>query len=77
MNSSRRDFVRTLGMAGVGFATGPAGLSAAMRMASNVVIDPYAIVLGIAQDAGMPQVGCYADRCNKARERGQPRFASS
>ena len=64
-------------MAGVGFATGPAGLSAAMRMASDVAIDPYAIVLGIAQDAGMPQVGCYADRCNKAREREQPRFAAS
>ena len=64
-------------MAGVGFAAGPAGLSAAMRMASKMAIDPYAIVLGIAQDAGMPQVGCYADRCNKARERGQPRFASS
>ena len=25
----------------------------------------------------MPQVGCYVDRCNKAREREQPRFAAS
>lgn len=39
--------------------------------------DPYALVLGVAQDAGMPQVGCYADRCQRARQRAQPRFAAS
>ena len=39
--------------------------------------DPYALVLGIAQDAGMPQVGCYAERCDRARAREQPRYAAS
>ena len=39
--------------------------------------DPYALVLGIAQDSGMPQVGCYAERCERARARERPRFAAS
>jgi len=38
---------------------------------------PYALVLGIAQDAGMPQVGCYAERCERARARERPRYAAS
>ena len=38
---------------------------------------PYALVLGIAQDAGMPQVGCYAERCERARGRASPRYAAS
>ena len=36
----------------------------------------YVSVLGIAQDAGTPQVGCYSDNCERAREAGQL-FASS
>ena len=28
----------------------------------------YAMVLGTVQDAGVPQVGCYTDRCNDGRE---------
>ncbi len=42
--------------------------------------DPYALVLGTAQDAGFPQVGCYTERCERGRElwaSGQPRFVSS
>ena len=39
--------------------------------------DPYALVLGITQDAGMPQVGCYVERCERARNRERPRYAAS
>ena len=38
---------------------------------------PYVQVLGVAQDGGMPQTGCYAPRCDRAREREQPRYVSS
>ncbi len=37
----------------------------------------YVLVLGVAQDGGMPQAGCYAPRCERARQRGRPRYASS
>jgi pyrroloquinoline quinone biosynthesis protein B len=36
---------------------------------------PYALVLGTAQDGGLPQVGCYTPRCNRARE--DPRYVAS
>ena len=39
--------------------------------------DPYALILGIAQDSGMPQVGCYTDQCERARNRERPRYAAS
>ena len=39
--------------------------------------DPYALVLGVAQDGGMPQTGCYAPRCDRARQRERPRYGSS
>ncbi len=40
----------------------------------------YALVLGSAQDAGLPQVGCYTDLCGLGRElhaAGRGRYASS
>jgi pyrroloquinoline quinone biosynthesis protein B len=40
----------------------------------------YALILGTAQDAGFPQVGCYSERCEGGRrlhERGEGRFVSS
>lgn len=39
--------------------------------------DPYVLVLGVAQDGGMPQTGCYAPRCDRARERDLPRYVCS
>lgn len=42
--------------------------------------DVYALVLGSAQDAGFPQVGCYTERCDAGRAlhaAGKGRFASS
>ncbi|RMH20912.1 MAG: MBL fold metallo-hydrolase [Gemmatimonadetes bacterium] len=36
---------------------------------------PYALVLGSAQDGGMPQAGCYAERCERAR--AHPRLVTS
>jgi len=40
----------------------------------------HALVLGTAQDAGFPQVGCYTERCNQGRAlqaAGEGRFVSS
>ena len=39
---------------------------------------PYAVVLGTAQDAGVPQVNCFSDNCNAVRrgERPAPRVSS-
>ena len=64
---SRREF---LGAAAGAALLGP-GLSSWRRA------DPYVLVLGVAQDGGMPQTGCYAPRCDRARERDQPRYVSS
>ena len=84
MSPTRREFIVRTGAA-LGAATAGAGGSAflaprrvlaAFREHSGRV-DPYLLVLGIAQDGGMPQVGCYADRCQRARERVNPRFAAS
>lgn len=36
---------------------------------------PYAMVLGTAQDGGLPQIGCYTPRCEAAR--AEPRFVAS
>lgn len=36
---------------------------------------PYALVLGSVQDGGLPQVGCYSARCERARS--SPRFVTS
>lgn len=37
--------------------------------------EPYALVLGSAQDGGLPQVGCYTPRCDRARF--EPRYVAS
>ena len=41
-------------------------------------VSPYALVLGTAQDAGVPQVNCFSDNCNAVRsgERPAPRVSS-
>ena len=64
---SRREF---LGAAAGAALLGP-GLPSWFRA------DPYVLVPGVAQDGGMPQTGCYAPRCDRAREREQPRYVSS
>ena len=64
---SRREF---LGAAAGAALLGP-GLPSWRRA------DPYVLVLGVAQDGGMPQTGCYAPRCDRAREREQPRYVCS
>ncbi|WP_435349095.1 MBL fold metallo-hydrolase [Haloarchaeobius sp. HRN-SO-5] len=39
---------------------------------------PTLEVLGTAQDAGVPHIGCRCDRCNRARsDDGRPRYASA
>tara|TARA_B100000809_G_scaffold263521_1_gene316971 strand:- start:648 stop:1598 length:951 start_codon:yes stop_codon:yes gene_type:complete len=53
------------------------GLCAPERWSALQRADPYALILGIAQDAGMPQVGCYVERCERARSRERPRYAAS
>jgi len=54
----------------------PAG-SAAVP-AHSAQAPPYAIVLGTAQDAGVPQANCFNDNCNAVRSgaRPAPRVAS-
>jgi len=37
--------------------------------------ESYALVLGSAQDGGLPQAGCYTPRCNRAR--GAPQYVAS
>ena len=37
---------------------------------------PYALVLGVVQDGGLPQAGCYSERCERARL-GGPRYVAS
>ncbi len=79
MSPTRREFVtrvtRTLGAA-MATASGVAVLDP-QRLAAWGRADSYALVLGIAQDSGMPQVGCYAERCERARRRAKPRYAAS
>lgn len=36
---------------------------------------PYTIVLGTAQDGGLPQIGCYSPRCERARR--SPTYVAS
>jgi pyrroloquinoline quinone biosynthesis protein B len=39
--------------------------------------DLHALVLGTVQDAGLPQVGCYSERCDRARTAVSPRYVAS
>jgi pyrroloquinoline quinone biosynthesis protein B len=82
---TRRRFLTRLAGLGVGMAAWPDDLTGKVPVlpagagpdGGDHRADPYALVLGTTQDAGMPQVGCYADRCERARQRAQPRFAAS
>jgi pyrroloquinoline quinone biosynthesis protein B len=71
MTSTRREFVAHMTTALGVAAVHPDHLLGWDRT------DPYALVLGISQDAGMPQVGCYAERCDRARARANPLYAAS
>jgi pyrroloquinoline quinone biosynthesis protein B len=83
----RRSFLTAL-LAG---AFAPAALPSALRSAgpgrvvgsgaaSGVASDLEALVLGSVQDAGLPQPGCYTERCDRGREllrSGTPRYVAS
>lgn len=67
---SRRDLLTAL--AAIVLAHRPARLLASRPGSAD---DPYALVLGTVQDGGMPQVGCYTPRCERARQ--DPRYVAS
>jgi len=78
MTATRRDFLAAAVGATTAALVSPDRLAAYARFSTATSRDePYALVLGITQDAGMPQVGCYAERCDRARARSAPRFAAS
>jgi pyrroloquinoline quinone biosynthesis protein B len=70
MTISRRDLITALGAAAL--ARRPARLLASLPGSAD---DPYALVLGTIQDGGIPQVGCYTQRCDRARR--EPRYVTS
>ena len=54
--------------------------SSPVRGRPSVAGEVHALVLGTVQDAGLPQVGCYTDRCDDGRAlhgAGRGRFVSS
>lgn len=67
---SRRDLLTALGV--VALTRRPARLLASWPAGAD---DPYALVLGTIQDGGIPQVGCYTPRCDRARS--HPRYVAS
>ena len=76
----RRRFVSALAAAaafpGPAWAAAPRGLPEGTGVAGEL----HALVLGTIQDAGLPQVGCYTERCDRGREllrEGKGRFVSS
>jgi pyrroloquinoline quinone biosynthesis protein B len=71
-HQTRRHFLARALTVGGGVIAWPSLLSAGCRRS-----EPYALVLGVTQDAGMPQVGCYTELCERARTGASPRFASS
>lgn len=64
MNLSRRTFL--------GSALVAAGASKDLLRQA----EPYVLVLGVVQDGGLPQAGCYSDRCEQARLE-PPRYVAS
>ena len=67
----RRDFLAALG---AGLCLGPLGWTTSGQD------DLHALVLGTVQDAGLPQVGCYSERCDAGRAlhaAGVGRYVSS
>ena len=67
----RREAVSALGSAAMFAGVGPPWIG----MRRQVQSGPYALVLGTAQDGGLPQIGCFTDRCNEART--NPRYVAS
>jgi len=67
---SRRDFLR---LAGAGAA---ANLTGAADWTRHGQADLVALTLGSVQDGGLPQAGCYTERCERARN-GVPRYVAS
>jgi len=69
---SRRDFVHATG----------AALAARLPVASKLPCraehadELLAVILGSVQDGGLPQAGCYTERCERARN-GSPRYVAS
>ncbi len=51
--------------------------SSVERSAVDTIRAPYVMILGTAQDAGIPQAGCYSKFCNYARQTGGRKLASS
>jgi len=77
---NRRAALRLLAAAAAGQGLLPRVLGATPAGAPGRRVDPYALVLGTAQDAGFPQVGCYTDLCDLGRKlhaEGRGRFVSS
>ncbi|MEN8375084.1 MAG: MBL fold metallo-hydrolase [Gemmatimonadota bacterium] len=76
----RRDFL-SIASASVGalsLGASPAAASAGRPVrAARIVGGAYALVLGSAQDGGMPQAGCYSAACEKARDADRPRLVAS
>lgn len=68
---SRREMLAGLGAV----VLGRGWLSFPMPMGHPLPANPYALVLGTAQDGGLPQIGCYTPRCDRARR--DPRFVAS
>jgi len=64
---SRRTFVKATGFAAAGLSLGWSGRAP----------DLHAMVLGTAQDGGMPQAGCYTPACEAARSADDPYFVAS
>jgi pyrroloquinoline quinone biosynthesis protein B len=65
---SRREFVTTIGTAIVCNPT-------ARHTPKGQESEPYAMILGMAQDGGLPQIGGYSPRCEDARQ--DPRYVAS
>lgn len=56
----------------------PTGPSSGRRVAAATDLkEPYVLVLGTAQDAGLPQIGCAGPHCSVARQDPQRRRWSS
>ena len=60
---SRREVVKALGA----MAMTPHLVSHRSTPTDSAQASPYALVLGTVQDGGLPQIGCYTQRCVEAR----------
>jgi pyrroloquinoline quinone biosynthesis protein B len=73
---SRRRFLELAGFAAAGLGVAASGAARAVG-ATGRDADMYALVLGSAQDGGMPQAGCYSAACDSARTAADPFFVAS